>query len=476
MKPFTVILAIALVIITSCKAQNESKIKNIENLEKNVDALVKQYQDLDIFSGIVLVAEKGEPKYHKAFGMANRETKTVNTINTKFDIGSMNKSFTKTVILQLIEEGKLKETDKLGNYILGFPDNAANKITITDLLNHSSGYTDYWGPGFKDLPIEKKRLAGLVERIKTLRLEFEPGTKRAYSNSGYVLLGAIIEKITGKSYHQNVIDRIIKPLKMTETYVIDKSKVPNRAIGYYKDMRGNISNNLGFTEVPNPDGGFHSTPSDIVKFYSEYFYGTKLLSLKTKLNESFFGAINKRKTSGEASLMAGGFEGANTAYLEILRDEISIIVFANMDEPVGEQLATGILALVRGKEPITPSLPAIQNVYKHYAMHGIKYVEENFSALTKNFHSEDPKGIILNRIGYNFLREGKLDEALKFFQLNVKLFPEDANLWDSLGEIHFKLGKNEKALEYYQKALSMDPYMKSAKSMIEKLTNAKLNK
>lgn len=469
MKQFINILTVALLLLTSCNAQNESNIKNIENLDTNVDSLVKQYQDLDIFSGIVLVAEHGIPKYHKAFGMANRENKIANTINTKFDIGSMNKSFTKTVILQLIEEGKLKVTDNLGKFIPGFPEIAATKITITDLLDHTSGYTDYWGEGFNDLPIEEKRLAGLVERIKKLRLEFEPGTETAYSNSGYVLLGAIIEKITGLTYHQNVIDRIINPLNMTETYVIDKNKVPNRAIGYFKDMKGNISNNLGFAEVPNPDGGFHSTPSDIVKFYSEYFYGTKLLSKETKSNEAFFGSINKRKTSGKASLMAGGFPGANTAYLEIMRDEISIIVFANMDEPVGEQLASGILALVRGQEPISPSLPANQNVYKHYKKHSIKYIEENFLVLTKNFHSEDPKGMILNGIGYDFLRDDNIEEALKFFQLNVKLFPEDANLWDSLGEVHFKLGNNEKALEYYEKALAIDPYMVSATNMIKKI-------
>ena len=343
MKQLTVILACTIVIFTSCNAQSQSKIKNSKSLESNVDALVEQYQDLDIFSGIVLVAEQGEPKYHKAFGLANRETNIANTLNTKFDIGSMNKSFTKTVILQLLEEGRLKVTDKLGQYLPGFPEIAANKITITDLLNHSSGYTGYWGNDFNDLPIDQKRIPALVERIKKLRLEFEPGTEIAYSNAGYVLLGAIIEKITGKTYQQNIIERIIKPLNMTETYVIDKHEVPDRAIGYYKDMKGNISNNLGFVEVPNPDGGFQSTPGDIVKFYSEYFYGTTLLSEATKLDEAFFGSINKRKTTGKANLMAGGFPGANTAYLEIMRDEISIIVFANMDEPVAEQLASGIL-------------------------------------------------------------------------------------------------------------------------------------
>ena len=124
---------------------------------------------------------------------------------------------------------------------------------------------------------------------------------------------------------------------------------------------------------------------------------------------------------------------------------------------------------MRGEDPTTPSLPANQNVYNHYVKYGLEYVEEHFSSLTENFHSEDPKGLILNGIGYDFLREGKSEEALKFFRLNVKLFPEDANLWDSLGEVYFELGDNEKALEYYQKALAMDPYMESAQEMIEKI-------
>lgn len=463
------ILILVVAIFTNGVAQNQSTIKNIVNFETNVDALVKQYQDLDIFSGVVMVSERGKTKYHKAFGMANRASNTANTITTKFDIGSMNKSFTKTVILQLVEEGKLKVTDTLGQFISGFPKLAANSITITDLLTHSSGYTGYWGNDFEELPIHQKRLSALVERIKKLPLEFEPGTKQVYSNSGYVLLGAIIEKVTGVSYHQNIVARIIEPLGMNETYVTDKIKVPNRAIGYYKDMRGNLFTNLGFTEVPNPDGGFHSTPSDITKFYAEYFYGTTLLSKETKANETFFGSKSKRKKSGKALLMAGGFRGANTAYLEIMRDEISILVFANMDEPVGEQLATGILALVRGELPKTPSLPAHQNIYNHYKKFGIDYIEKHFSDLTENFHAEDSKALILNGIGYTFFKEGNLIEAKEIFQLNVRIFPEDPNVWDSLGEVYVELGAYGKAVKMYKKALDLDPTMTSAKEMLLKI-------
>ena len=473
MKTTTISLLLTLCLINYGFSQEKTKIANSTQLESNIDALVKQYQDLDIFSGVVLVAEKGVPKYYKVYGLANREEKTPNTRTTKFDIGSMNKSFTKTLILQLMEEGKLKMTDKLGDYLLGFPETAANKITMMHLLKHRSGYGGYWGRDFNDLPIDQKRVPALVERIKKLPLDFEPGTDTQYSNAGYVLLGAIVQAITGKTYHQNIKERILMPLGMTETYVIDKSEVPDRAIGYFKDMKGNISSNTGFVEVPNPDGGFQSTPGDIVKFYTEYFYGANLLSKETKANDDFFGFINSNRKTGGAIPMAGGFPGANTAYYEILRDEISILVFANMDEPVAEQLGAGILAIVRGKTAKKPSLPAIQNVYNNYQEFGLKYIEDNFYKLIDNFHAEDPKGIILNDIGYDFLGNGETDEALKFFKLNVKLFPEDANLWDSLGEGYYKKGDLEKSLQNYKKALKMDPGMTSAKEMVAKLETKK---
>ena len=401
MKKIILSIVCASSLLLSCKSNEESKIAGIDTLSERVDKLVKQYQDLDIFSGIVLIAENGNEKYHKAFGLANRETKEKNTITSKFDIGSMNKSFTKTVILQLLEEGKLKMTDTLGRFIPGFPKQAASKITIMHLLKHKSGYSQYWGDDFEDLAIDQKRIPALVKRIKKTRLYFEPGSDQKYSNAGYVLLGAIIEKITGKTYHQNVVERIITPLGLTETYVIDKHLVPNRTVGYYKDMKGNISTNLSFTEVPNPDGGFQSTPRDIVKFYTEYFYGSKLLSRSIKNNSTYFGGNVKNRTNGKASFMAGGFPGTNTAYYEVLRDKISIIVFANMDEPVAERLAADILALIRGEETKKPSLPADQNVYKHYKEFGLESVEKNFYSLIDNFHSEDPKGLILNGIGYD---------------------------------------------------------------------------
>ena len=235
-------------------------------------------------------------------------------------------------------------------------------------------------------------------------------------------------------------------------------------------MKGEIENNNGFVEMSNPDGGFQSTASDILKFYREYHYGNVLLKEETKMKSEFYRMTREHMTTGGAIPMAGGFNGSNTVHYEILRDQISIIVFANMDEPVAEQLGIGILAIIRGEKPMNPSLPAIQNVYKAYNEHGIEYVKSNFDDLIVNFHPTDLKSIILNQIGYEFLFEDDLEEAIKVFQLNVDLFgKEDANVWDSLGEAYLLKGNKHKALEYYKKALQIDPNFPTALEAVQKL-------
>ncbi|HPR01965.1 MAG TPA: serine hydrolase domain-containing protein, partial [Saprospiraceae bacterium] len=183
-----------------------------DQLAQKIDALVKQYQDLDIFSGVVLVAEKGEPVYQKAFGQSNREHGTANTMSTYFDIGSINKLFTKVLVMQLIEEGKIQPDDLLGKFLNGFPEEAATKVTIKELIDHTSGYGDYMQePGFFDLPKSEQTIPALVERIRKMPLDFEPGTEWQYSNAGYLLLGGIIEEVTGKPFYQNILDRIVIP-------------------------------------------------------------------------------------------------------------------------------------------------------------------------------------------------------------------------------------------------------------------------
>lgn len=442
---------------------------NKTKLESKVDRLAEEYIQLDIFSGVILIAEKGKAVYHKPFGLANREEGIPNKRNTLFDIGSMNKTFTSIVVKQIIAEGKLNYNEKLTDYIQGYEDPRVKDITIKHLLDHESGFGDYHKKGFFDLPKEDKTLHAIVDMTRNMSLEFDPGTEEMYSNTGYVLLGAIIEEVSGESYFQNVRERIIEPLKLRNTYLNNLSEIDkDRAKGYYKTVSGELIRNDRYVDEPNPDGGFLSTAKDIMKFYRSYQYDTLLLSKTIKKSDPYFIFVADLPP-GKAIVHAGGFEGFNTVAFQIISDDIIIIVFSNMDEPVAESLGMGILSIIRGQEPPKPSLPATQLVYKFFNDRGIDYVRDNFEKLTVNFHPADPRDYILNIVGYNILSEGRTDEAIDLFKLNTEFFPEVANCWDSLGEAYMVKGDTAAARKAYSMALKINPEMETARNALDNL-------
>ena len=442
----------------------------LSELSTKIETVVQDYLDLEIFSGIILVAKKGEIQFHKAYGLANRETNTANSINTLFDIGSMNKTFTSIVIKQLAAEGKLNLDDKLTDYISGFKDSNAKKITINHLLNHESGFADYHTRDYFNLPLNERKLDAIVERAKSYELNFEPGTEQDYSNLGYIILGAVIEKVSGKSYFDNVSERVIKPLNLKNTYLNDFSGLENRiAHGYYYTPLGALDEAAPMQDIPNPDGGFLSTTEDIMKFYRSFYYDDLLLSKEIKSKDPLFDYL-ENLPEGKATGAAGGFDGFNTALYQVISNDFTIIVFANMDEPVAEHIALDILTLSRGETPGKPQAPAIQNVREAFNKHGANFIKANFEELTVNYHPEDPKDFILNDLGYAYLHGAKdIEKALGFFKLNTELFPDIANCWDSYGEVLAIQGNKQQAIEAYEKALSIRPNLESAKKALKEL-------
>lgn len=464
---------IAVVISLFCwnfYAQKGDPVKlDYSEVTKKTDDLVNAYIDLGIFSGVVVIADKGKPFYEQSFGLADREKGIPNTLETKFVIGSMNKTFTRILILQLMEEGKLALSDQMVKYLKGFDQPDAPKITINHLLNHTSGFGDYHSPELFDLPYQKKNIQGILPLIKKLELNFEPGTDNEYSNAGYIILGAIIEKITGKSYAENVTERIAKPMEMKSLVTTNVKQIPDRAIGYMKTFDGYIDNEE-FISEPRSDGGFYANVYDILKFYRAYFYGDELLNDKQRKQDEFFQRIaGICEEHGAGIPLAGGFNGANTVHVEMLADDISIVVFANMDEPVAEKIAIGILHIINGKIPEEPALPAKLNVYKTYKDKGINYVKEHFEELTTNWFFGDPKDFILNNLGYDLLFSGQLEEAIDIFKLNTELYPEIANCWDSYGEALLESGDRNGALKAYKKALEINPDLPSTRKAVKEL-------
>ena len=197
-----------------------------------VDRFLRPYVQMQDFSGCVLIARRGQIVTRKCYGNANYELSVANTPQSKFHIASVTKSFTAAAVVILAEQGKLRFTDKLSRYIPDFPN--GDKITIVELLEHSSGIPSYYSiPEYEGLKLRPVHFDELIAIMRKEPLEFEPGSKSSYSDTGYALLAYIIEKISGESYGQFLDDQIFARLGMTDSGTFpDTALLPNRASGY----------------------------------------------------------------------------------------------------------------------------------------------------------------------------------------------------------------------------------------------------
>lgn len=315
--------------------------------EKELPVEVEKYlNDLtakDEFSGAVLIAKRGQVIFSKAFGLASRELNVPNRIDTKFNIGSINKIFTALAIGQMADAGKLSLDDKLGKHLPDYPNHqAAEKITIRHLLNMSSGIGDFFGEQYEATPKDRIRnLQDYFPFFASKPLLFEPGTSRRYSNGGYIVLGAIIEKLSGQNYYDYVRENIYKPAGMmnTDSYQSDLI-ISNIASGYTRNASndGLLRNNFYTRPARGSSaGGGYSTVEDLLKFALALETGK--LAIPKSLSSDETGRI---LTGGLG--IAGGAPGLNAAVDSKIAGEYVIVVTSNLDPPSAEKVARQIRA------------------------------------------------------------------------------------------------------------------------------------
>lgn len=230
-------------------------------------------------SGVVLVAKDGVTVASKVAGIANKATNAPIDLNTKFNLGSMNKMFTAVAIAQLVQAGKLSFTDTVGKQLPDYPNKeVAAKVTIHHLLTHTSGLGMYWNDKFMAQRDKLLTVAAHLPLFASDPLAFQPGEKFQYSNAGYMLLGAIIEKVSGQDYYSYVQEHIYKPAGMNDTGFYEPGKpIPNLAVGYTRmSLNGQpqteIRDNESTREIKGgPAGGGFSTAPDLVRFQQALF-------------------------------------------------------------------------------------------------------------------------------------------------------------------------------------------------------------
>lgn len=453
---------------------------------KQIDKLMSLYSEYGQFNGSILVSEQGKIIYKKGFGMANMEWEIPNKPDTKHRLGSVSKQFTALLILKLVEEGKLKLDVPIATYLPDYPKKNADIITLHHLLTHTSGIPNYTSfPNFfKEVSRNYFTPEDFVKQFANLPLQFTPGEKFAYSNSGYFLLGYIIEKVSGKTYEQNLQETIFIPLKMNNSGY-DNSNVilKNRASGYEKN--GNVYVNAPFIDmsIPYAAGSLYSTVEDLF-LWDKALYSNQLLTPKSM--DLFFGShistgygsyaygwnideISNGKEKIKILEHGGGINGFNTVISRIPSNKSLVVILNNTGGTYLNEMNKAIQAILYNKPYEMPKMSmaiALQNIISEK---GLTVGMQKFKELQKSAKYAI-KESELNDVGYQFLQSDKIDEAIEIFKINVDAFPKSGNAYDSLGEAYLKSGNKELAIQNYKKSVALDPKNENGIKVLEEIS------
>lgn len=327
-----------------------------------MEQVVQSYVSNKTFMGSVLVARGDQVLLSKGYGSANLEWNIPNSPNTKFRLGSVTKQFTAASILLLEERGKLK-TDDLVKKLMPDAPAAWNNITIFHLLTHTSGI-----PNFTNFPEYRSQEAvpttpeKLVARFRDKPLDFEPGEKWSYSNSGYVLLGYLLEKASGQTYEKFVQENIFGPLGMKDSgYDSNSAILPRRAAGYSPTTAGPV--NAGFIDmtIPFSAGALYSTTEDLLRWEQGLFSG-KLLSpaslakMTTPFKSDYACGLSVHTVNGHKAIdHGGGIEGFNTFLAYYPEDKLTLVALSNLNGAAPQQIVARLASVARGEKVELPS-------------------------------------------------------------------------------------------------------------------------
>jgi D-alanyl-D-alanine carboxypeptidase len=322
---------------------------------EGVESLSQESEAADRFSGAVLVAKEGEVLFAEAYGLADRGRRVANSLQTRFRIGSMNKMFTAVAILQLVEAGKVELAAPLGRYLPDYPNKeVAKRVTIHHLLTHTGGTGDIFGSDFDLHRDDLRAHADYLKLYGERGLEFDPGDGWTYSNYGFVLLGAVIEAVTGQSYYDYVKASIFEPAGMTRSGSLpERRAVPDRSIGYTRSP-GSREWSPNVHTLPyrgTSAGGGYSTVEDLARF-ADALLGHELLDpdatelLLTGKVESWpgaryaYGFEDLRDADGNGAVgHGGGAPGMNGDLRMYPESGYVVAVLANMDPPAAQRIS-----------------------------------------------------------------------------------------------------------------------------------------
>lgn len=476
------VLCMILVCTGSMFLQLHARTVNEATLVKNTQEYLDSLSADGSFSGTVLIAKDGAPILKKAYGMANRSFQAPNRIDTKFNLGSMNKMFTAVAVMQLAEKGLLSPQDCIIQHVSDYPSREiAESVTIHQLLTHTSGMDQYWTDEFMRTSKDRFRsIADYIPLFADQPLLFEPGAQYSYSNAGYMVLGLIIERVSGEDYFDYVMKHIYEPAGMINTDAYETDHViPNCAVGYtmFGAEPGTVKNNLFMHVVKGgPAGGGYSTVEDLLSFSNALLDHTLLSAAYTDtvaagkvdvgVNDQYAYGFRERYENGHRIIgHGGGFPGISSNLSMYPDLGYTVAVLTNIDRGSIE-VTRFIEEQLVGKTQYTKNVELTDAVLERLTGQGydagVAYFEENRNDAVVY-------EAMVNQRGYELLSKGNTSGAIAVFRFNVFLYPESSNVYDSLGEAYMKAGETYLATENYERSLELDPDNSNAVEMLKKL-------
>jgi CubicO group peptidase (beta-lactamase class C family) len=449
---------------------------------QEVLALAHKYRQ---FNGAALVAENGKVVYKGAFGMANMEWNIPNTPDTRFRLGSITKQFTAMLTLQLVEQGKIKLDGKITDYLPDYRKDIGEKVTVHHLLTHTSGIPSYTGqPGFfENVSRNPYKVGEFVKKYASGDLEFEPGSKFSYNNSGYFLLGAIIEKVTGKSYEQVLKENILDPAGMKNTgYDHHDTIIPKRATGYSKTSDGYTNALYLDMSIPYAAGSMYSTVEDLY-LWDQALYTDKLISAQSKalmykpfLSDYAYGwavrnaSFKQNDKPVQVIAHGGGINGFTTTIVRYPNEKNLIVMLDNTGTGYLDRLSESLAKILYNQPYDPPKVSIVETLEKTINEKGIAAGVAQYRDLKANqaatYDFAEPE---LNNLGYRLLRGGKPKEAIEIFKLNVEAYPKGFNTYDSLAEAYMTVNERELAIQNYKKSIELNPSNTNAVEIVKRL-------
>lgn len=360
----TICLCTVLIGFQTASAQDTPSMSDTE-LATQIQIFVEDQVSTEQFSGALLVTHESQIVFQGAYGLASKAFNVPNQLDTKFNLGSMNKMITAVTVAQLVATGKLNYDDAISQHLSDYPnEEAAGAVTIHHLLTHTSGLTDYFNDTFIETSRENYRtVKDFFSLFANKPLEFSPGSRWQYSNSNYIVLGAIIEAVSGETYFDYVREQIYEPLGMinTDAYEMDYD-TPNLAIGYTRSLKGDWKNNLFMHVIKGgPAGGGFSTVEDLTRFAQALLNHTLLSEQDTDFittgkvpipgvrDSSYaYGFEEEKVNSYRRYGHGGGFAGISGTLNIYPELGYTVVVLANYDPPAANRVAEYIGKLLTG--------------------------------------------------------------------------------------------------------------------------------